>query len=75
MKENDNYCGFVCGDIIEEQQAIIDKIIEFSKVNREYALVMIGKIMDMVYYSKDKLSNGLDPEVFEDSYRTAVRTF
>lgn len=51
------YCGFVCGDIIAEQQAVIDKITEFSQVNREYALVMIGKIMEMVYYGKDRLAN------------------
>ena len=54
----DDYCGFACGDIIARQQSIIDDITEFSKVNKEYAVVMVGKIMEMVYYGKDKLVNG-----------------
>ena len=56
MKKDDNYCGFVCGDIIERQQQILDEIKDFSKVNPEFSLVMIGKIMEMVFYGKDKIS-------------------
>lgn len=58
MKEDDDYCGFACGDIIARQQQILDDINDFSQYNPEYALVMIGKIMEMVYYGKDKLVNG-----------------
>ena len=55
MKENDNYCDFSC-DGIKEQQKMLDEIIDFSKYNPEYGLVMVGEIMEMVYYPKDKLT-------------------
>ena len=67
MKEDDDYCGFACGDIIARQQQILDDINDFSQYNPEYALVMIGKIMEMVYYGKDKLVNG--PEKSEKNAR------
>lgn len=49
MKENDDYCGFLCSDIIERQQAILDDIKKFSEVNPEFALVMLGRITEMSY--------------------------
>lgn len=57
LTEDDEYCGLVCGDIIARQQQILDEINEFSKANKEFALVMVGRIMDMVYVNKDKLNN------------------
>lgn len=49
MKENDDYCGFLCAEIIERQQEIIDDIKKFSEVNPEFALVMLGRITEMSY--------------------------
>lgn len=49
MKENDTYCGFLCSDIIERQQAIIDDIKDFASYNPEFALVMFGRITEMSY--------------------------
>jgi hypothetical protein len=48
MIEGEEYCGFVCSDILERQQEILDEIEEFSKVNPEFALVMKGKIQKMI---------------------------
>lgn len=49
MTDEDGYCGFLCSDIIERQQAIINDIKDFSQYNREFAMVMIGKIIEMSY--------------------------
>ena len=43
------YCGFVCGDIIDKQNEIINEIYEFSKINKPFALVMLGRITDICY--------------------------
>ena len=50
MKENDNYCGYSCDGALQEEQRILDEVIDFSKHNPQYALVVLGKLMDIVYY-------------------------
>lgn len=47
MKENDSYCGFLCSDITERQQKIVDDIKDFSEYNPEFALEMMGRIMEI----------------------------
>ncbi len=55
MKEGDDYCGFLCSEIIERQQEIINDIKEFSKVNPEFSLVMLGRITEMSYNARLEL--------------------
>lgn len=55
MKENDDYCGFLCSDIIERQQKIIDDIKDFSEYNKDFALVMIGRITELCYNARLEL--------------------
>jgi hypothetical protein len=47
MKEGDNYCGFLCSDIIERQQKIIDDIEDFAAYNKEFAQTMRFRILKM----------------------------
>lgn len=47
MKEGDPYCGFLCSDIIERQQKIIDDIKDFAQYNEPFAQVMMIRIMKM----------------------------
>lgn len=53
----DDYCGFVCSDIIDRQQKILDEITNFSEHNPEFAYIMHGRIMEMIYNSRSSLSN------------------
>lgn len=47
MKEGDGYCGFVCQDVLDSQQAIIDEIKDFSHYNPEFAIEMSRRIISM----------------------------
>ena len=47
MKEDDNYCGFLCSDIIERQQTIINDIKDFAQYNEDFAQVMMLRIVKM----------------------------
>jgi hypothetical protein len=46
--QDDDYCGFVCSDIIEKEQEIVDEVNELSKVNPEFAKVMIERLTKML---------------------------
>lgn len=56
MKENDPYCGYACGSAKEDQQRIIDELIDFSRQDPEYAVIMLGKLMEMLYEARNKLA-------------------
>jgi len=60
--KTDEYCGFVCSDITDRQAAIIQDIRDFSEYNREFAMVMYGKCIEMLYNSSMKLPKTLKPE-------------
>ena len=56
VSSNDKeFCGYVCSDALERQQKLLDEVVEFSKVNPEWALIMLGKFMDLVYETRMKL--------------------
>lgn len=61
----DEYCGFVCSDITDRQKAIIKDITDFSEYNREFALVMFGKCIELLYNSSMKLPKQLKPTIIE----------
>ena len=56
MKQDDNFCGYSCTAEKEKLQEIIDQTIEFSKINPEWGLIMLGKFMEMIYDARLKLS-------------------
>jgi hypothetical protein len=47
MNEEDGYCGFLCQDVIDKQQEIIDELKEFSQHNPEFAIEMTQRIISM----------------------------
>ena len=57
MKENSDYCGYLCAAAIEQQQAIIDELIDFSKYNPEFAPTMWDKLTKMLYDARVELSS------------------
>lgn len=56
MKEGDDFCGYSCTGEKEEIQKVIDRTIEFSKINPEWGLIMLGKFMEMIYDARLNLS-------------------
>lgn len=46
--KHDNYCGFVCGEITEKQQEIVDEIAGLRKVNPEFAAEFTGKMVELL---------------------------
>jgi hypothetical protein len=48
----EEHCGFSCQDIKDKQQAIIEELLDFNKYNPEYSMVMLGKLMEMLYESR-----------------------
>lgn len=63
MKENNDYCGFLCSEIIDRQEAIINDIYEFAKVNPEFALQMLDKIVEKSHDAKMYLASKIDNEI------------
>jgi hypothetical protein len=55
QKSKDDFCGFSCSDIKEKQQGIIDELLDFNKYNPEYSLVMLGKLIEMLYESRNQM--------------------
>ena len=55
MKEKE-YCGFSCGDKLEDIQKILDEVIDFSHYNPEFAPVMLDKIDVLVKTARAKLN-------------------
>jgi hypothetical protein len=49
------YCGFSCGDKLDELQAICDEVIDFSKYNPEFAPVMLDKLAAVINETRSKL--------------------
>jgi hypothetical protein len=51
MKELTNkeqYCGFLCEEMTEKQQEIVNEIAELRKVNPEFAAEFTGRMVDML---------------------------
>lgn len=42
------YCGFMCSEIKERQQAIINELIDFNKYNPDYSKFMVKTLIDML---------------------------
>jgi hypothetical protein len=59
MKEDDNFCGYSCSAQKEKLQEIIDETVDFSNINPEWGLIMLGKFVEMVYDARLKLSMNL----------------
>ena len=59
MKKDDNYCGYSCSAEKEEIQKVINRTIEFSKINPEWGLIMLGKFTEMIYDARLKLSKDM----------------
>jgi len=55
------YCGFLCGDITEKQQEIVDEIAELRKVNPEFAAEFTGRMVNMLV----NINNTVQPQVKE----------
>ena len=49
------YCGFSCGDKLEEIQQVLDEVIDFSHYNPEFAASMLDKIDALVKNARAKL--------------------
>lgn len=49
------YCGFSCSSIKEKQQQIIDELLDFNKYNPEYSMIMMAKLMEMLYESRNQM--------------------
>lgn len=45
MKEGDSFCGFLCSDIIERQEKIMQDLNDFASYNPEYAQVMRQRVL------------------------------
>ena len=54
MKENDNYCGFLCSDIMERQEAILKDIDDFAEYNPGFAAIMRFRITQLCLDSRTK---------------------
>lgn len=50
----EEYCGFLCSDVKEKQQEIIDELVEFNKYNPEFSKVMLKTLVDMLTNTKLK---------------------
>lgn len=61
MKENDNFCGYACGNEIAKQQEIIDELILFSRHSPEWATIMLGKLMHMLYDARLQMAAMTEP--------------
>lgn len=59
MKEGDDFCGYSCTSEKEEIQKVIDRTVEFSKINPEWGLIMLGKFMEMIYDARLNLSKDM----------------
>ena len=59
MKKDDNYCGYSCSAEKEEIQKVINRTIEFSKINPEWGLIILGKFTEMIYDARLKLSKDM----------------
>jgi hypothetical protein len=56
MKEDrDSYCGFSCGNVLDQVRDICNEVKAFSEYNPEYSLVMLGKIMEIAYETRQGL--------------------
>ena len=55
LKSNDNYCGFSCGDKLEDIQNIMDEIKDFANYNPETAIVVLDKIIKIVNDTRTEL--------------------
>ena len=41
------YCGFLCADVTERQQEIIDELAGLKQVNPEFCAVMTNRLLKM----------------------------
>ena len=57
MQEGDTYCGFLCDDIIERQQAIINDLKDFSKYNHEFSIEMARRVIEMCIQCRMDIQN------------------
>ena len=55
QEKQTKYCGFLCAEITEKQQAIADEILLFSKYNPEFALIMNHRLTEILYKSEKEI--------------------
>lgn len=72
---DEHYCGFVCGDVMDEQEHILDEIRKFGNYNPEFALVMLGKLSSRIDACTKELQQRVpltSPPSLEDSHRKSL---
>lgn len=53
--EEEAYCGFVCSAFLERHHELIEEVKDFSKHNKEFALVMLGKMIEEAFNTRMEL--------------------
>lgn len=56
MQEEDTFCGFICSDVTERVQIIVQDIKDFSEYNPETALEVLGKLDKMLNDAKIEIT-------------------
>jgi hypothetical protein len=51
LVNKEQYCGFLCEEITEKQQEIVDEIAELRKVNPEFASEFAGRMIKMLVFA------------------------
>ena len=51
----EEYCGFLCEEWLEKVDACIDEVKEFGEYNKEFAMVMLGKMIERAYNARQDL--------------------
>lgn len=59
MSTEKDYCGFLCSDMTEKQQEIVNEIAELRKVNPEFAAEFTGRMVEMLLLSKEGGTAGI----------------
>jgi hypothetical protein len=55
---NSDYCGFMCGPVLDDVQKILDEVKTLSKYNPEFAVEFLDKIIDKVNETKEVVKTG-----------------
>lgn len=56
MSEHKEYCGLMCGELLEKQQELLDLCIEHAKYDPYFAPKMVQKLIDKCEEVKSELS-------------------
>ena len=54
--KTDNYCGFMCGPVVEDVQEVLDEIKLLSNYNPEFAIEFLDKLTKMLHDTRAELA-------------------